>query len=313
MVKWHEQPGVVVVQGSDGFLLGHELSEAKSRLSDHVLFELDAQEDGAALKSILWAPSLLTPERLIIVKAANRIDDPLVLQEYCADPDPGTVLILCRSGRTAKWFRDLPRTHTLALEPPKPWEIEDWLVDWSLRKGYMLSKPMAKALKDNVGTDLWSLTGELTKVFYLMGERRDVQGGDITKVLVQHEQLKPWLIVDAWAQRKEDLADRYLTLYIYQTRNQGTVLPVVSIFLKRIRNLITYSSARRSSVSDSEIRKMVDVSPVAYKEIQAQSAAWELRELRAAYKEMCDIDYAAKTGQDAVTMLHLFMYSTSIQ
>jgi DNA polymerase III delta subunit len=308
MIPWQEAPDVVVLTGSEEFLIQQHITQAGRTLSDHEVFVFHGKEDADAVRDILWSSSFVPVMRIIVIKAANRFPDSQVLREYCDNPDSANVVLLCTEGKTAKWYRDLKRNESIDCTPLKPWDLPGWVSAYARQKGYALSAPLAKALVSNVGTDMYALSSELKKIFLGMGSKREVEGSDITKVLVQHEALKPWLITEAWASRKCELADRLLTLYLYQTSDPGAVLSLVAIFQKKLQALLVYLSGRTSGLSDSVVQSILKVSPKQMATLEGEAASWQLDALRESYVEMCAIECAAKSGQDALTRLHLFMY-----
>lgn len=307
---WQNEPSVVKVEGGCDFLISHQLEYAQRSLGDHDFQSFDALEDANGLEAALWAAPLFAPDRLLVVRRANKMKKSDALVTYCERPHAGTVLVLIPEGRQAKWYKSLKHNEVLECVSPKPWELADWLVKWSSRKGYILSKSFAEAVVQNVGSDLWALTGEMVKVFHYMEPgQKQVSASDITSVLVQHEHLKPWLILGAWGQKKFDQADRLLTLYLHQTQDPWSLLSVIALFLNHTEHLITYLSARSASVGVSEIQTLLGLSARAFQDLESHAGAWGLSEVKRAYNELCRIEVSAKTGEDAATLLHLFMHS----
>ena len=315
MTVAREDRSVLVKLSGFSFDVAKWVDRTQRVLSGHerLDFEMPAQAQGA--RDALFAPGLFAPSRLIVLWNANRAPKELrpELERWSSgDGTAGSVLMCVADGRQAKWYKSLVCDTSEEFATPKPWEWADWVMLWARNEGYDLGKGLAQALVQNVGEDPHALTGELTKSFVLMGQRRIVEPEDITRVLVQHSTLKPWLIADAWAARKPEQADRLLTLYAHQTQDTWSLLPVISMLLSRCQHTLFYVSARASGMRDAQVSKQLGVSGKAFSELTARAAAWDVPTLRRAYEDLCRIEVAAKTGRDAETALHLFMYSDTL-
>lgn len=308
-VAWKHCPAIVRLDGFD-FDVKAEVDRAERLLPDHARIDFTSAQ-AAELQGALFAVPLFSPPRLIVLWEANKLQGAYqtMLQKYCEKGGlADTVLVLVSSGRVASWYRGLQFNEQETFSAPKPWEISDWVALWARNQGYDLAIHLAQALVQNVGDDPYALTSELTKAFVLMGKRKVIEASDLTRLLVQHESLKPWLIVDAWAARKSVQADRMLTLYLHQTKDAWALLPVITLLLKRCQQLLTYVSAHKVGMSDGEISKMLGVKGKTWETLTSQGAAWDVVSLRRAYIELCEVEVAAKMGGPADQRLHLFMY-----
>jgi DNA polymerase III delta subunit len=308
-IRWAERPSVVKMEGGFLFDAREELERAGRILSGHVVEQYDIPEHSDNAQQALFASGLFAPPSLTILWGANAAKQPLRVELERYEGQDGRVLVLVSKGRRAAWYNKVVCDVKETFASPRPWELGSWVKAWAKRRGYELEDYLADALVQNVGSDPYALTMELSKSFLLMGERRVIEPDDLTRVLVQHESLKPWLIVDAWAARKSETADRLLTLYLYQTQDAWAILPLVALLLKMCQQTLYYVSARSSGMAESDISKMLGVSGKAYTDLSSRSAAWDVPTLRTAYAELCEIEVLSKTGGEACTALHLFMNS----
>jgi len=308
-IDWTDEPSVVVVDGSEEYFKDQITESAKRTLDGYssVLVWAGIDSDNA-IRNHLFEGSLIPTKKLIMIRDANRVDDSGFLERYCKDPNPNHVVILIASGgRKPKWFGKLKCDEKVKCVSPKPWEYKDWVVSYCRRRGFNLDEGYAENIHANVGDDLYALSNEMEKVFLNMGDRTTITPKDITSVLVQHKTINPFNVLKAWGAKQMSTALRMATIYFHQSTDIYACLPLISMFLGQIEKLILFESYFKSEFSKNDVCSLMGISHYVYDQLHRQSVHWNLKRLRKAYRQMCEIESMAKRGKNGPLLINWFL------
>jgi DNA polymerase III delta subunit len=150
--------------------------------------------------------------------------------------------VFCSRGqKTPEPLKTLKYEIRHVYEPLKPWEMAKWMV-WcaTTRHHVQLSENYAQVILLNIGSDLILLDRELYKVaVYLESQgQKEVTVEAITSLMVPHEEMKPFVMLDAFGKGDMALAVRIFDR-ISITAAEDAVLGWVSLTLRHIETLLT--------------------------------------------------------------------------
>lgn len=309
-INWASEPNVVLLMGSEDFFKDQLLGYARMALDDYrqVMFWAGLDSD-TMIRNHLFEGSLVPVKKLIVIRDANKVSNEETLKKYCESPNPDAVVVLvASSGRKPNWFKGLKCNARAKCDKPKPWEIKDWVVDYCRHKGYSIPSQLAEALHSNVGTDLFALANELEKVFLNMDEGDTRIGpSDITSVLVQHESISPFKVVEAWCLQDVSQSLRMAAIYFQQSSDSYASLPLIAIFLNQIERMIHWESLSTREYRKQEICSRMGISAYVHDEIQRQVTHWSLVDLRKAYALMCEVEEKVKSGSNSQLLVNWFL------
>lgn len=165
---------VVLVTGSPEFLAERMLAEARTAIVDDdpgadVTEAVASTLDAGALAE-LTSPSLFAASRGVVLRGIDALPDAMhdPLVAYAEAPDPDVAMLLVHPGGV-KGKRLLDRLRTagareVTVEPPKPWELTDWIVGEARRLGLRVDPDGAGRLHRAVGDDVRSLSAALEQL-----------------------------------------------------------------------------------------------------------------------------------------------------
>lgn len=309
-IKWASEPNVVLLLGSEDYFKDLLLQQARRSYDGYQQVSFWAGEDSdAAIKNHLFEGSFIPVKKLIVVRDANKVDSESTLTRYCDKPNTDNVLVLVSSGgRLPKWFKSLRCTEKTSCDPLKPWEIKDWVVDYCNKRGYSIASHLAEALQSNVGDDLYTLANELEKVFLNMQKGDTViAANDITSVLVQHQTISPFKVIEAWCSQDVSQSLRMAAIYFSQTTDSYASLPLIASFLGQVERMIWFESLSKSEVPKREICSRMGISPYVHDQIQRQVTHWSLVDLRECYRLLCEVDEKTKKGSNGQLLVNWFL------
>lgn len=309
-VDWYKAPRVVLVSGPEDYFKESLQESALKALDGWQAHHFDAEGgEDAPIIATLVTESFFPVRKVVFVANANKMTSVKALENYCERPDGDTVLVLIASGgKLPKWYTSLKCDQHVVCEGLKPWEYKDWVASYCRRHGYAIPEFLAEAMVANVGQDLHALGNELAKVFILMGtKRREIEMGDITAVLVQHQGLAPFKVVEAWTARQKAEALRLCAMYFHQSSDAGAALPLVATLLGQVEKMLLFLSYQTGEHAKRDVCQMMGISPFVFDQLQRQCHHWKISPLRKAYRCLCDMDYRIKTGSNGQTIVNWFL------
>jgi DNA polymerase III delta subunit len=303
-------PRLISLTGSSEFRKETFITKAIKKLEPtgyQVVSLRGAVDSSEYIREHLFSAPLIPVKKLITIRAANKVDPNEVIKSYCNQPDLSNVVILCSSGKVAKWFKDLPVDLTVPCDDLKPWEYKDWIVEFCSSKGYTIDAKYAEAVHANIGNDMYLIANEMEKIFISMGDRTTITRGDLTSSLVRHQDPRIFDIAKTWSVHNYEAAARELH-YLLDTKPGGAI-PMVAVLQKKILDLLRFLSYRENNLFKKDICSLMGISFFAYNELEAASLKWKSWQLRKAFQGICDVDIRVKQGQDASLLLHHFLRS----
>lgn len=168
MKTWNDPDPVVVLSGSDKFLLHRELEKAKTaaRKYQRAIFDLSVSdlEDTINSQGFFGTPSLL-------LVSSDKLDTaPEFLLQH---RDKEQAVVVYHEGDVtatslAGWVKkNLPNVTALDFVQPKPWELDDKASEFLIKEmkslGCVMPEALAKGVIERVGTDYGMLSFEARK------------------------------------------------------------------------------------------------------------------------------------------------------
>lgn len=314
-IDWSKKPATISFLGNESFFKKKSLDRAVASLPDFHIEEHEGGLDDDEIKStLLSAPSpFFTMKKLVVIKEANKFGNKDLLKKYCENPSDDKIVILMSSdrGRDAKWFKELPVTHSLDCQKISDWNLGEWLVSEAKRNGYSLKKDFAEAIVMNVGTHLHSLANELSKLYVYCGDRRIIQSKDIQDVLYSHSSLSPFEVIRYWGLGNKNISLQFLIRHFEKTPETQWIrseLVMIKGFSDRVESLLRARSMKNAGLGADAISTALGISKWLYgKNMADQVNTRTVRELTKAYRSICDVESKSKMGKSGRLLLQSFI------
>ncbi len=183
--------------------IGKVIERKESTLST-VAYET-SQTPLASVLEQLNTKSILGGSSLVVLEGIERLkkNECELLAHYVENPSPFAYLIL--GGAALKGLGDLYRKGSkelviLDLGEEKPWDrerrLKEDLLFQASAEGKRLKPDVASYLLELIGPDLSSLEQELSKLICYVGERHEIERGDVCAISSSREKTTGWQLAE---------------------------------------------------------------------------------------------------------------------
>ena len=310
-----------ILTGQDDFALNESLAEIKRGLGDPSLLATNTTTfDGRELTPeqlniVAGALPFLTKWRLIIVggllerfepkvsrgrqkkTATDRKNDWQSFAALIGGFPESTVLVLIDSQATNKnplLKALLPRAKMKSFPLLRGTRLSQWLDRRISQEDGSISPQASDLLVRLVGSNLWILAGEVSKlVLFTLGRR--IEEGDVKAVVSYAQQTSVFVLVDAILESNVGLAQQLL-----QQLLQAGLSPSYILFMlaRQVRLLIRAKELIREGRSEVEIQDRLGLSSeFAWRKTAEQVSRYSFERLKELHHKLLEADLSIKTGK----------------
>lgn len=317
-----------ILTGQDDYSRNEALNKLKGRVGDAAslpanMSVLEGQRVTVdQLRPVCEAAPFLAEKRLVIIegllgryepkrrprrpagsgpsgrrKAAEKKDDPKTLADYLPTVPESTMVVLVDV--------DIKPTNPLlkALagkgeQKTFPLLREARLKDWVRARAQYEKATIAPAAVDllarTVGSDLWVMSNELTKLtLYAAG--RQIETEDVELLTGYTQQQNIFALVDAIVEGRAQIAGRQLEKTLQSGASPSYVMAMLA---RQMRMIVTARELKAQRVPISEARGRLGNGPeFAIRKVLEQAGRYSLRRLSQVYQLLVEADLAVKTGR----------------
>ncbi len=326
-----------ILSGPDDFSVAQTLERIKNGIGDRESLEintttLDGQQ--VTLEQLFTACEtvpFLTEKRLVIIKGLlarfepkgrgrrrkkngqnNRDGEYKPLSDCIAGMPDSTVLVLIEDTVTADnpLYKALAGSATVKTFPLlKDVKLREWVQKRVTEEGGDISPRAANLLTRLVGSNLWTMVGEIDKlVLYASGRR--IEEEDIGTLVGYTQQFSVFNMVDAILEFKAELAEQLL-----QQQLQRGEAPVylMTMLARQVRMIVMAKDLSKRRMSRTEIQSKLGVnSEYVVRKTLEQASRYSLPRLREVYHRLLETDLSIKTGKyDAELALNILVAELS--
>jgi DNA polymerase-3 subunit delta len=236
--------------------------------------------------------------RLVVVDNA----DPFVtryraaLEKAIANlPSTGVLVLDVKSWtRTTRLAKMIDQDATIECKAPAGYLMPKWCVKWTTsRHRKQLTQPAAELLVDLVGPEMGLLDQELLKLAIYVGERKQIDVGDVDKLVGRGRSQDTWAIFDAIAAGQSGQALTILDRLFDQGEEP---IRLMGAFSKQLRQL---AQAYRLTLQGRPLAvalQEVGVPPFGIKQREQMLKHLGRRRLERLYDWLVEVDQGAKGG-----------------
>ncbi|MEL6547167.1 MAG: DNA polymerase III subunit delta, partial [Myxococcota bacterium] len=219
------------------------------------------------------------------------------LAEYIKTPVPTTVMVL--SGDKVDVRRKLGQTlkkkkAIFSFDPPKQWELTDWIDERAEHKGITLDRDAAGLLGDFVGAEVGPIDRALEKAALYAGENRAITADDVKEVVAPTRVHSIFDLTDAVGGR--DLA-KATALLRNALEGGESGLMVLAMIARQLRQLMQYKLLSSRRMPNAELARALGVKPFFMSRIAEQAKRYEIDELYRALDHAHHADIAMKSSR----------------
>jgi DNA polymerase-3 subunit delta len=202
---------VYVIHGDEAYLATESLNEIIRQVlgpeGDRLgLSEHDGDDvELATVLDDLRTPSLLTPQRLVVVRSADEFvtTHREALERFLDAPAESGILVLLVESwpSNRKLYKRVERIgRNIAAVLPRGVPVQSWARDHArARFGCELVPAAANRLAELIGRDLGRLNSELAKLATYVGPRTRIEEADVNALVGMHREEKVFALCDALA------------------------------------------------------------------------------------------------------------------
>ncbi len=311
-----------VLIGQDDFSLNESLEEIKRGLGDQSLLAtntttLDGQQVTLdQLRAVCSTLPFLAPKRLVIVKGLLERFEPKVrwgrlkkkeatgqksdYKSFAALPDEfsdSTVLVLIDGevkNKNPLLKELLPRAKVKSFPLLRNERLRQWLQKRIQKEGGSISPRAVDLLARLVGSNLWIMAGEISKLVLFTSGRR-IEEEDVRAVVGYVQQANVFTMVDAILDFKAGQAQQAI-----QQLLQMGMAPVYLLFMlsRQARMLVRAKELIKEGRSEVEIKDRLGLtSEFAWHKTAEQASRYSLERLKELYRRLLATDLSIKTGK----------------
>ena len=312
-----------ILSGPDSYTRSQVLENIKGSIGDTEAMALNTtilegrQLTVDQMRPVCEAMPFLTEKRLVIItsllqrfeprkrtsgisrssRKATPVQDHKPLGEYIPTVPDSTVIILVdekisSSNPLFKMLSAKAQVQSFPLLGTR--ELREWLQAYIAQEGGSISSQAASLLIRLVGSDLWVMSSEASKLLLYASGRR-IEEEDVRLLVGYTQQANIFAMVDAIVEFRAQPAEKMLQSLLQQGAAPGYLLSMLS---RQMRLIVRAREINNSRISTSELRNRLGIAnDFAARKTLEQARRYSLLQIRHVYRKLLETDVAIKTGK----------------
>ncbi|HBB37381.1 MAG TPA: DNA polymerase III subunit delta [Candidatus Moranbacteria bacterium] len=306
---------IIFLYGEDGFRSNRKLAEIKNKFTEKykeggTLFVFDFVEPGAKISDLiikLSSGGLFSNKKLAIVKNIlqnKTAAQDLELLDFLKKADKGEIKDLTlvfwekeridKKLKLAKFLLEKTKKQEFGLLDGS--KLTNWIIGEIRAIGedkVSISPKVTEKLSIFVGNNLSLLSKEIEK---LVGYRSkgEISEEDINLLVKSKIDTDIFKTIDSLARQDKKTAAGLLHNHLSAGEDPFYLL---SMYFYQFRNLLKVKALAEKNVSEREIAQKLKLHPFVARKSLEQGRNFSLDQLKKLYKDLCEIDFGAKTGK----------------
>jgi len=210
---------------------------------------------------------------------------------------PQTTVLILIAGKIASSNPLLKQLADKAAVKTFPLMGEGRLRQWVLKRvteeGGAISPEAANLLVRLVGSNLWIMAGEISKLV-LFTAGRCIEADDVQMVVSYAQPTNVFTMVDAIVEFKVELAEQLLEQLMQKGAHPAYLLTMLS---RQVRMIVRARELRNQGKSPTEIQSKLGLVEFALRKTLEQAGRYSLARLKEVYNQLLETDLAIKTGK----------------
>ena len=327
-----------ILSGQDDFSLAQALEGIKKEIGDPATLAVSTTTfDGQQLtldqlRTVCETVPFLIGKRLVIVngllerfetqsrsrrqrrttRTDSRQDEYKSFSDYMGKIPDSTILVLIDGRITSSnpLFKALASKATVKTFPLlREAKLREWVQKRVTDEGGSISPKAVYLLTRLVGSNLWIMASEITKLVLFAPDRR-IEEDDVKTIVGYTQQATVFNMIDAILEFKAELAEQLL-----QHLFQRGVAPAYLLFMlsRQVQMIVRARELRSQRMSNLDIQNKLGLtSEFVLRKTLEQASRYSLPRLREVYHHLLETDLSIKTGRyDAELALNILVAELS--
>ena len=312
-----------ILLGQDDFSCRQALEKIKVSIGDQTLLAtntttLDGQQLTLdQLKTVCETAPFLAERRLVIVNGllerfepksrprrqsktrhnSNQQDEYKAFGSYIAQIPDSTILVLIDGPIKSNnpMLRELsPKAEVKSFPLLKNDRLRQWIGQRVKQEEGSISAEAVNLLAKLIGSDLWSMASEITKLVLFASGRR-IEEEDVKQLVSHSQEANVFAIVDAILESRAGVAEQLL-----QRLLEGGAAPAYLLVMlsRQARMIVRAKELRNQRKTEAEIQdKLGLASEFALRKVLEQADRYPMRHIIEVYHKLLETDLSIKTGK----------------
>ena len=312
-----------ILLGQDDFSLRQELEQIKRGMGDQTLLAtnttiLDGQQlTLGQLRTVCETVPFLGEKRLVIANGllgsvepkskssrqkktmpmSNQQNEYKSLASYIAKIPDSTTLVLIdgRIRNSNPLLRELSAKAQVKSFPRlKSTGLRQWIERRVKQEGGGISLEAASLLAKLIGSNLWIMASEISKLVIFTSGRR-IEEGDVKKLVSHAQEANVFAMVDAILEFKAGVAEQLL-----QRLLEGGAAPAYLLVMlsRQVRMIVRAKELRNQRKSEAEIQDKLGLpSEFTLRKVLGQADRYPMGQIVDVYHKLLETDLSIKTGK----------------
>ncbi len=212
---------------------------------------------------------MMAERRLVVVREAQDLKDIELLEKYCAQPQPTTVLVIMykykKFDSRKKFFKEIAKNGLVyTSDKIKEYQLVDWINNYLKTTEYSITPKASTLLADFLGNDLSKITNELDKLALLLQKGTTINEVHIEENIGISKDYNVYELTNAIAVRDVNKAFTIVNYFEHNPKSGELVLVIGNIFNLFFKLMRVHFATNKSSESLSQLLK---IHPFAVKEL----------------------------------------------
>lgn len=278
------------------YIEGNLLTEEEKGFNQMVLYgkEVSVEEIIAHAKRF----PMMSEYQVIIVREAQHLSRTIEnLNAYAANPQTGTVLVICYKYKTLdrrkKLMKTLMKSGAVIFESKKLYEnqVADWVRRVLLGSNYSISHKAAALLVEYLGSDLSRISNELEKLKSLLPEGAEIDPAVIEEHIGISKDYNNFELKKAIAERDISRATRIIK-YFSQNPKENPFVMTVSLLNTFFSQLLQYHGLQDHSPKN--VARALQINPYFVREYQTAARNYSMRQVSQTISVLREMDLKGK-------------------
>lgn len=288
--------------GEESYLIDTAVAQVCRRMPEDTAVRTfyAGQDPLDALLDVWGAPSLFTPQTLVILRSAEQLRD--AERERLAKEselrDASQPLVVCAHGRvelSRKFFSLCSKTgFTAEFRPPFANQVPGWVQRFARERTVRISEGAVHLLADLIGPDLLALKTELDKIIAFVFPETAIDAEAVARCTGDLHQHSAFDLANALGQRDRKKA---LGLLRQVVSDERQALPVLHALVGHFRRLWQIKDCQDQRLPETQIERAVGLRGQRLKQLMSQSRLYSTADLRQVLHRAAELDLTLKSAR----------------
>jgi DNA polymerase-3 subunit delta len=255
--------------------------------------------DPDSLLALVQTLPLVGQSRVIVLKELEKIKKPDAdrLLQILQRRHPFVRLVLLAEKLDARTkLGEMVKKEVVAVHFYKLFEdkVPSWILQKVKESGKAISLPLAQALAQMLGNDLYRIESELTKIYLYMGKDKEISLQHLAIVSGESRIFSVFDLVRNLGEKKVEPSLRILDKLMEEGTNQQVL--ILAMIVRQFRQIYLARSVMERGGGITEVAGSLHLPPTFARQIAEQARTFTYERLQTLYRRFLETDLALKSS-----------------